>query len=158
MNDYINTLGSHEPSAAGVSLAPFPFEPRHDSYEKEEHGVMVFRPTLAEMADFSAYVRFMESVGAANEGIAKVNKMQRNTLALIPSLKPSKAAIFSPLSSSPRWLPLRATPLVEKGMTLKVHWEICGLLIPSNKSSTARKVSWRASGWSPLSSSLSSSL
>lgn len=33
---------------------------------------MVFRPTMEEMADFSAYVAFMESVGAANYGVARV--------------------------------------------------------------------------------------
>lgn len=33
---------------------------------------MVFYPTFEEMKDFNAYVTFMESVGAANYGIARV--------------------------------------------------------------------------------------
>jgi hypothetical protein len=37
-----------------------------------EGGVYVFRPTLEEMADFAGYVRFMESCGAAEAGLAKV--------------------------------------------------------------------------------------
>eukprot|EP00730_Choanoeca_flexa_P002058 TRINITY_DN10895_c0_g1_i3.p1 TRINITY_DN10895_c0_g1~~TRINITY_DN10895_c0_g1_i3.p1 ORF type:complete len:1127 (+),score=288.84 TRINITY_DN10895_c0_g1_i3:198-3578(+) len=50
----------------------FSFQPRHDSYRTEEHGIMVFHPTLEEMADFNEYIRFMESVGASKEGVAKV--------------------------------------------------------------------------------------
>ena len=33
---------------------------------------MVFRPTLEEMKDFSAYIAHMESMGAHKAGIAKV--------------------------------------------------------------------------------------
>lgn len=35
--------------------------------------IMVFRPTRAEFANFSAYIRKMESQGAHRAGIAKVN-------------------------------------------------------------------------------------
>ncbi|EDQ87106.1 uncharacterized protein MONBRDRAFT_27628 [Monosiga brevicollis MX1] len=55
-----------------TSAPPFAFTPRLDSFEVEPDGVYVFRPTLAEMKDFSEYVRFMELVGAHREGIAKV--------------------------------------------------------------------------------------
>ncbi|EGD78058.1 hypothetical protein PTSG_08936 [Salpingoeca rosetta] len=54
-------------------LASLPFKPRHDSYSIEgPDGVMVFRPTLEEMRDFTAYINFMEAVGADQRGIAKV--------------------------------------------------------------------------------------
>ena len=38
---------------------------------------MVFRPSLTEMKDFAAYVRFMESVGAAKQGVAKVRPQKQ---------------------------------------------------------------------------------
>lgn len=38
--------------------------------------IPVFRPTLAEMADFPAYISFMESQGAHNIGLAKVGCLQ----------------------------------------------------------------------------------
>ena len=36
-------------------------------------GIMVFRPTIEEFADFSAYIQKMEDCGAHKFGIAKVN-------------------------------------------------------------------------------------
>lgn len=41
-------------------------------FETEEHGVMVFRPTLEEMKNFPKYIEFMETCGAHEIGIAKV--------------------------------------------------------------------------------------
>eukprot|EP00049_Salpingoeca_infusionum_P022814 m.8928 g.8928 ORF g.8928 m.8928 type:complete len:1205 (+) comp5410_c0_seq1:82-3696(+) len=58
-----------------VEESPFSFPIRHNSYwleGNEQSGILVFKPTLAEMANFSEYVAFMESVGAHNYGIAKV--------------------------------------------------------------------------------------
>lgn len=37
--------------------------------------IMVFRPTLAEMKNFSAYLEYMESKGAHKAGLAKVYKI-----------------------------------------------------------------------------------
>ena len=43
--------------------------------------IMVFRPTLEEMKDFSAYITHMESKGAHLAGVAKVGvcRFSRNT-------------------------------------------------------------------------------
>jgi hypothetical protein len=41
-------------------------------YEQENGGIMVFRPTLEEMRDFNAYIKYMESCGAHEIGLAKV--------------------------------------------------------------------------------------
>lgn len=38
--------------------------------------IMVFRPSLAEFADFSAYIRKMEEMGAHRAGVAKVSFVQ----------------------------------------------------------------------------------
>lgn len=38
----------------------------------EGNKIMVFRPTLEEFADFSAYIRKMEEMGAHRAGVAKV--------------------------------------------------------------------------------------
>ncbi len=34
--------------------------------------IMTFRPTMEEFKDFSAYIKYMESQGAHNVGLAKV--------------------------------------------------------------------------------------
>lgn len=39
----------------------------------EGNKIMVFRPTLEEFADFSAYIRKMEEMGAHRAGVAKVS-------------------------------------------------------------------------------------
>lgn len=45
-----------------------------DSDESEDiPKIMVFRPTLAEMKNFSAYLEYMESKGAHKAGLAKVD-------------------------------------------------------------------------------------
>lgn len=42
--------------------------------------IMVFRPTLEEMKDFSKYLEFMESQGAHEGGLAKVGKFRNHLL------------------------------------------------------------------------------
>jgi jumonji domain-containing protein 2 len=37
--------------------------------------IMVFRPTLEEMKDFSKYLEYMESQGANKAGLAKVSTL-----------------------------------------------------------------------------------
>ena len=41
-------------------------------FQTDEGGIMVFRPTLEEMANFSKYIEFMEKCGAHEIGLAKV--------------------------------------------------------------------------------------
>ena len=42
----------------------------------EGNKIMVFRPTLEEFADFSAYIRKMEEMGAHRTGVAKVSSIK----------------------------------------------------------------------------------
>ena len=37
--------------------------------------IMVFRPTMEEFKDFSAYIKYMESQGAHKAGLAKVRSL-----------------------------------------------------------------------------------
>ena len=48
-------------------LSHTPMEPSSEKYE-----IMIFRPTMDEFKDFSAYVTYMESCGAHKAGVAKV--------------------------------------------------------------------------------------
>ena len=42
----------------------------------EGNKIMVFRPTLEEFVDFSAYIRKMEEMGAHRAGVAKVSSIK----------------------------------------------------------------------------------
>lgn len=42
----------------------------------EGNKIMVFRPTLDEFKDFSAYIQKMEEMGAHRAGVAKVSLVQ----------------------------------------------------------------------------------
>ena len=46
--------------------------------------IMVFKPTIEEFKDFSAYIKFMESKGAHKAGVAKVLEL----LFLINNISP----------------------------------------------------------------------
>lgn len=45
--------------------------------------VRVFRPSKEEFSDFKRYINYMESQGAAKDGIAKVSKISYSMINLI---------------------------------------------------------------------------
>jgi len=68
----VEHISSPDATEAGSPTPPPPAREMEGTFYKEEGGIMVFRPTLADMRDFPAYIKYMEQQDAHLGGIAKV--------------------------------------------------------------------------------------